>query len=115
MEKYKFYTYSEVLSIYRVGHNASMKQETLELFIINDYYLRKQICKKIGLPKFVERFLLEYVVHRQVETLRGRYNKDFYFDFSRLGIYRDHHKITSIPFRLYSMILLHQRKKHLEL
>lgn len=106
MEKFRFYTYSEVLSIYRVGHNASMKQETLELFIINDYYVRCQIFKKIGLTGVAKRIILDYVVHRQVETLRNRYNKEFVFDFTRLGIFSDPHKIVYIPYRLYSLVLV---------
>lgn len=95
---------SEPLIIYRIGRNASLKQDTLELFVHNDFYLRKQIFKKLKLNRISSNVLLSYIVYSQYEGLRDKYNPDFIFDFGSLGLKKPCPRYLYLVFRLYSAI-----------
>lgn len=105
-EKYRVYTLDETLAIYRVEKNASMKQETLELFLHNDYYLRKQIMNKLKFCNLVKHTLLNFIVHSQYEALRETYNPSFIFDFSCFGMKWRCPRLLYLPVRLYSVVKL---------
>lgn len=104
MSTFRFYMYSDVLAVYRVGKNASMKQETLELFTVNDFYLKRQILKRCHVSDLVSNVLLNYKSHAQVAGLRETYNQNLTFDFSKLNMNSSCPRFIYIPFKLYVSI-----------
>lgn len=103
---YRLYVLNKTLSIYRILENESLKKETLERFIINDYYLKKQILKLYKVPGFAANLLLNYCGRKQVEVLNENFNLEFSLKDVRLYLPKVH-RLVYYMVRL--LILLYTR------
>ena len=104
MHQYPVYVYSVPLAIYRIGHNASTKVETLKLYIYNDFFLKSQIMKRAGFNRFARRYLINNKSYEQESGLRDEFNKDFSFDFSTIGMTHRVPRFIYIVSRIYAII-----------
>lgn len=82
---FNVYLYDKYLALYRIGVNESLNVNTMDGSMITDFFLKSQIFKTNGVPDYIARNYLRYVVQNDATKITitgGEYN----FDIKRLGI-----------------------------
>ena len=110
MANFKIYTFSQPLTIYRIGVNATLRQETLFGFVNDGYYIHNAILKKLAINKVFRQLLLNYKVHSHYEGLKRAYNPEFEFNFRSLGMYFRCPRWIIVPLRIYVILKINVMK-----
>lgn len=84
LDNYPVYTLSEKFLIYRYDDNASLNPKTILLSLEKDYWIRKELGEKLGLPKWIVRFVLEILSRSRLNSpVLGKKNKYYTIDGKR--------------------------------
>lgn len=73
-------TIDKELSYYRIEDNASLKNEVLDKFIYNEFFLTNAIMKK-ELPSFIVNILQIYKTHQFKKAIQNTFKKNYENDF----------------------------------
>lgn len=97
---FRVYKLNKTLSFYRWADNESLKIEILRGFVLNNYYLRKNILKKYGLPNFVINNYLNFLTINYVKWCTT-INKGFCFNMTSLSLKKE----SKTNFIIYRIIV----------
>jgi glycosyltransferase involved in cell wall biosynthesis len=93
---YNLYMLSKELVIYRISENESLRSETLNLFLRNDFYLKSAIMRRYHIPDVIVNLLSSKALEKQSLYLQKTFNKDFVPDFDDM-----HYFINSSKLRYF--------------
>ncbi|MFD0751999.1 glycosyltransferase family 2 protein [Mucilaginibacter calamicampi] len=82
---FEVYKLNKTASVYRFLNNESLKIETLQGFLRNDFYLFKQLCRRFKIPASIADNFLGYKLRNITGYYKG-INPAFSFDKKSIGL-----------------------------
>ena len=76
-QRFKLFMLNQILVVYRILDNASLKEETLDLFLKNDFYLKLALMRKYGVPRSIALGITSKMMEKQAVYLRTNFNSTY--------------------------------------
>lgn len=90
---YNLYMLNKAFVIYRISENESLKSETLDLFLKNDFHLKSVVMRRYHIPSIIVNILSSKALEKQSAYLKRTFNKDFVPDFGNIYDYTKSSKL----------------------
>lgn len=83
-QNFRLFLLDQKLVIYRISDNASLKAETLDLFLKNDFYLKLALMQKYSIPQFISLPVTSKMMEKQTIYLRQSFNNNYFPIFKEI-------------------------------